>query len=61
MDINKGILKYEIDTIEIHDFNLRTVIVDNLLEKGYDITSKSILEKGQHVGVSLTIYSVERR
>ncbi|WP_346938268.1 hypothetical protein [uncultured Clostridium sp.] len=61
MENNKGILRQEIDTIEIHDFNLMSVIVDNLLEKGYDITTKHILEKGQQIGESLTIYTTEKR
>lgn len=61
MENNKGTLKYEIDTIEVHDFNLKIAIVDSLLEKGFHIIEKPILENGQHIGVSLTIYSVERR
>lgn len=58
MENNKGILKYEIDTIEIHDFNLKNTIVDSLLEKGFNITEKPISEKGHHIGVLLTIYKV---
>lgn len=61
MENNKGTLKYEIDTIEIHDFNLKNTIIDSLLEKGFHITEKPILENGQHIGASLTIYNVERR
>lgn len=61
MENNKGMLKYEIDTIEIHDFNLKIAIVDSLLEKGFHITEKPISKNGQHIGGALTIYSVERR
>ena len=61
MENNKGILTYEIDTIEVHDFNLKIAILDSLLEKGFHITEKPILENGQHRGASLSIYSTERR
>jgi|GEM_PF-6440795 len=61
MENNKGVLKYEIDTIEVHNFNLKIDIINSLLEKGFDIVEKPILEKGQHIGALLTIYSVENK
>lgn len=58
MENNKGILKYEVDTIEVHDINLKIAIVDSLLEKGFHIIEKPVLENGHYKGTSLTIYKV---
>jgi len=57
MNIEKGILRREIQEIKLIDGEIAEIIIGALVEKGYDVDSESLFAKDRtQFGEILTIY-----
>lgn len=62
MEIIKGTIKREVASIELKDYEAANIIINSLINKGYDVISKPIRDSYQTViGEQITIYKIEQR
>lgn len=62
MEIQKGTIKKEIAKLEIRDYEVSNIIINALVEKGYDLVSKPISDgMKMQIGEQITIYKIEQR
>lgn len=62
MEITKGTFKREVGNIEIKDYELSNIIINSLINNGYEIVS-TVIRDGFHnvIGEQITIYKTEQR
>ncbi len=62
MEINKGTFRKEVGQLEIRDFEISNIIVSALIEKGFELTSKPIIDSmNNQVGEQIIICRIEQR
>ena len=61
-ELKRGTIKREVAKIELREYEVSNIITAALLEKGFDIVSKPIVDVVHgNVGESITIYKVEQK
>ena len=62
LEIKKGTLKREVAKIELRDYEISNIVINSLLEKGFELISEPIIDGMKNgVGERITIYRVEQR
>lgn len=62
MENQRGTIKREIGSVQIRGFEIGEIITNALLEKGYELLAKPIIEEmGIVKGEQITIYRIDQR
>lgn len=62
MENIKGVLKREVGSFELRDCEIANIIINSLIDSGYDVVSNPILNNSQYqVGEQITIYRITQR